>query len=103
MENIMSEDVNATQEQPVGEPVQLGLQDIATMVQVIDIVSNNGDLEKFIKIINPEDRVYNMGLKKYRNFTPSKIIKDDRQDSLLLGFNITNDGKGNPIIEVLDN
>ena len=39
MENIMSEDVNATQEQPVGEPVQLGLQDIATMVQVIDIVS----------------------------------------------------------------
>ena len=33
----------------------------------------------------------------------SKIIKDDRQDSLLVGFNITNDGKGNPIIEVLDN
>ena len=33
----------------------------------------------------------------------SKIIKDDRQDSLLVGFNITNDGKGNPIKEVLDN
>ena len=36
-------------------------------------------------------------------FNLSKIIKDDRQDSLLVGFNITNDGKGNPIIEVLDN
>ena len=32
----------------------------------------------------------------------SRIIKDDRQDSLLVGFNITNDGKGNPIREVLD-
>jgi hypothetical protein len=45
MENIMSEDVNATQEAPVGEPVQLGLQDIATMVQVIDIVSRRGGFE----------------------------------------------------------
>ena len=41
----MSEDVNATQEQPVGEPVQLGLQDIATMVQVIAIVSRRGGFE----------------------------------------------------------
>ncbi len=32
----------------------------------------------------------------------SRIIKDDRQDSLLVGFNITNDGKGNPIREVID-
>ena len=41
----MSEDVNTTQDAPVGEPVQLGLQDIATMVQVIDIVSRRGGFE----------------------------------------------------------
>ena len=45
MENNMSEDVNATQDTQVGEPVQLGLQDIATMVQVIDIVSRRGGFE----------------------------------------------------------
>ena len=41
----MSEDVNTTQEAPVVEPVQLCLQDIATMVQVIDIVSRRGGFE----------------------------------------------------------
>ncbi|MEC9135560.1 MAG: hypothetical protein VX994_05095, partial [Bacteroidota bacterium] len=49
------------------------------------------DFDVFLKKVNKTDIIL------------SKIIKDDRQDSLLVGFNITNDGKGNPIIEVLDN
>ncbi len=38
----MTESVNETQEQPVGEPVQLSLQDIASVVNVIDTVSERG-------------------------------------------------------------
>jgi len=42
----MSEDVNNENvETPVEEPVQLGLQDIATMVQIIDLCSKRGGFE----------------------------------------------------------
>ena len=66
--------------------------------EVIDLVSKNGDLEKFIKIINPEDKVYNMSKKRYENFTSSNIIKifnrekhlmdEDKNHLLLNGFGI---------------
>ena len=66
--------------------------------EVIDLVSKNEDLEKFIKIINPEDKVYNMGLKRHENFTSSKIVKifnrekhlmdEDKNHLLLNGFGI---------------
>ena len=41
----MSEDVNTNVEAPVEEGVQLSLQDIATMVQIIDLCSKRGGFE----------------------------------------------------------
>ena len=67
-----------------------------TFKNVINIVSEKKSLEKYIKVINPQDKIFNMGQKKYKSFTSSYIIERqnrakhlmdiDKEHLLLNGF-----------------
>ena len=51
---------------------------------VIYLVSKKKNLEKYIKIINPQDKIYNLKSKKYENYTPSKIVRDFNRGKFLM-------------------
>ena len=55
-----------------------------TFKDVINLVSQKKDMEKYIKIINPQDKIYNLVSKKNENYTPSQIIRDFNQGSFLM-------------------
>ena len=66
-----------------------------TFKNIIDLVSEKKDIEKFIKIINPEDKVFNMGKKIYESYSVSYIKGrqdrarnqiEDKSHMLLNGF-----------------
>ena len=46
-----------------------------TFKDVINIISEKKNLEKYIKIINPEDKIFNIEKKIYESFSPSYIMK----------------------------
>ena len=66
-----------------------------TFKNIIDLVSEKKDIEKFIKIIDPEDKVFNIEQKTYESYSLS-IIKgrtnhignqiEDKSHILLTGF-----------------
>ncbi len=66
-----------------------------TFKNIIDLVSEKKDIEKFIKIIDPEDKVFNMGKKIYESYSVSYIKGrqdrtrnqiEDKSHMLLNGF-----------------
>ena len=71
-----------------------------------EIPSIRKRLPSFVeRIWNVEKKVgFNEFFKKLNktDLLLSEIINDDRQDSLLVGFNIVGDEKGNPFREILD-
>ncbi len=62
-----------------------------TFEEVISLVRQKKDLEKFIKIINSQFKVFNMKHRKYDNYMPSKIVNvmnKDKDHILLNGSEI---------------
>lgn len=67
-----------------------------TFKEVINLVKQKKDLRKYIKIINPQDKVFNIKQKKYDNYTPERIVSffdggknlmsKDKDHILLNGF-----------------
>jgi len=58
-----------------------------TFEEVINLVKQKKNLEKFIKIINSQDKILLLDQKKYINFTPSDIIKSLYRTKHLIGKN----------------
>tara|TARA_B100000989_G_C19415374_1_gene416225 strand:- start:70 stop:849 length:780 start_codon:yes stop_codon:yes gene_type:complete len=66
-----------------------------TFKNIIDLISEKKDIERFIKIIDPEDKVFNMEKKLYESYSVSSIKGrinqigsqiDDKSHILLNGF-----------------
>lgn len=55
-----------------------------TFRDVINLVPQKKNFEKYIKIINPQDKIYSLKKKKYENFTPSQIVRDFNEGSFLM-------------------
>ena len=58
-----------------------------TFEEVINLVKHKKSLEKFIKIINSQDKIFYLAQKKYENFTPSDIIEGLYINKHLIGKN----------------
>tara|TARA_B100000886_G_scaffold338688_1_gene302129 strand:- start:403 stop:1176 length:774 start_codon:yes stop_codon:yes gene_type:complete len=67
-----------------------------TLEEVINLIKQKKSLKKFIKIINPQDKVFNLEKRTYENYTSDQVVEwfnkskylmtENKNHSLLNGF-----------------